>query len=162
MAAEQLPSFEQPPVVETVLGIQFKPLSGFCNAHLGAFWKHLGRDWCKLLGKDWTLLSDAPTLEPTLERFEGSEAWAPLRSGFRLTADPSARLQIRSATDDAMIQLQNGRLHYNWLGTRGGDYSRYKSVRPRFDELLRGFTGFVSTEALGKLVPNQWEITYVN
>jgi len=162
MAAEQLPSFERPPVVETVLGVQFKPLSGFCNAHLGAFWKHLGGDWCKLLGKDWSLLSDAPTLEPRFERFEGGEAWAQLGSGIRLTADPSARLQIRSAAGDAMIQLQNGRLHYNWLGTRGGDYPCYKNVRPRFDELLRGFKGFVSSEGLGELAPNQWEITYVN
>jgi len=162
MATEQLPSFERPPVVETVLGVQFKPLSRFGNAHLGAFWKHLGGEWCKLLGKDWSQLSDAPTLEPRFERFEGTEAWAQLGSAFRLTGDPSARLQIRSATGDAMIQLQNGRLHYNWLGKGGGDYPRYKNVRPQFDELLRGFKGFVSSEGLGELVPNQWEITYVN
>ena len=162
LSDDALPSFDRPPVVETVLGVQFKSLPGFCNAHLGAFWKDLGGEWCKLLGKDWSLPTDAPTLESTFERFEGSEGWAPLRSGFRLTGDPSARLQIRSATGDAMIQLQNGRLHYNWLGKGGGDYPRYDNVRPRFDELLGGFKAFASNEGLGELLPNQWEVTYVN
>jgi hypothetical protein len=36
--------YENPPVVKTVLGVQFEPLATFSNAHLGAFWKRLDAD----------------------------------------------------------------------------------------------------------------------
>jgi hypothetical protein len=38
------PDYERPPVVETVLGVQFDPLPDLCNAHLGAFWGTLECD----------------------------------------------------------------------------------------------------------------------
>lgn len=162
LSDDALPSFERPPVVETVLGVQFKRLPDFSNAHLGAFWKHLQGDWSHLLRGTWPRLIDAPILDPTFERFGESGAWAPLGAGFKLTSDPSARLQIRSQEGDAMIQLQTGRLHYNWLRKDGGEYPRYRYVRPRFDELLRGFKEFLANEGLGEFEPEQWEITYVN
>ena len=34
-----LPDYERPPVVETVLGVQFDSLPKFTNAHLGTFWE---------------------------------------------------------------------------------------------------------------------------
>lgn len=162
MITEELPSFEKPPVVETVLGVQFIPLPKFRNAHLGAFWKHLNSDRRKLLSGDWTDLVDAATLEPAFERFGEEKAWAPLGPSLKLTSDPSARIQIRNTSGDAMVQLQNGRLYYNWLGKDGGDYPRYKYVRPRFDELLEGLRQFLRNEGLGEIEPDQWEITYVN
>ena len=33
------PDYEHPPVVETVIGVQFDSLPELRNAHLGAFWK---------------------------------------------------------------------------------------------------------------------------
>ena len=45
MTVEQPVSFERPPVVETVLGVQFKRLPGLTNAHLASFWRELGSDW---------------------------------------------------------------------------------------------------------------------
>jgi len=37
-ADETLPTFENPPVVETVMSVQFDPLSKLTDAHLGGFW----------------------------------------------------------------------------------------------------------------------------
>jgi len=51
-SAEQhsLPDYVNPPVVETILGVQFERLPAFKNAHLGAFWKTLDtREWADVL-----------------------------------------------------------------------------------------------------------------
>lgn len=153
MTPTKLPSFKRPPVVETVLGVQFEH-PALQNAHLGAFWK--------TLGGQWGLVTDAPTLPPTFERFGESPQWGSLGGSLTLTQDPSARLQIRNEADDRMVQIQNGRLHYNWLGRAGGPYPRYGTIRPEFDEILGLFRQFLVDEELGELRANQWEVTYVN
>ena len=61
-----------------------------------------------------------------------------------------------------MIQIQNGRLHFNWLGTEAGTYPRYETVRDGFAMAFQAFQKFVGQEKVGELRPNQWEITYVN
>lgn len=153
MPSPDLPSFERPPVIETVMGVQFDPLPGLHNAHLGAF-------WTKLEPGKWPKVTDAPALEPQFERFDESLAWRGLK--LKLTQDPSARIQIRNASGDRMIQVQNGRFHYNWLGHHGGPYPRYSVVRPEFDVSLELFKRFLKEVEAGELHPNQWETTYVN
>jgi len=61
-----------------------------------------------------------------------------------------------------MLQLQNGRFHYNWLGHDGGPYPSYNAVRPAFDKMWRHFSDFLSRHDLKPLQINQWEVTYVN
>ena len=154
MSDHELPSFDRPPVVETVLGVQFQAIPGFSNAHLGAFWH--------AMEGDWPTVTDASALNPVHELFGKDAVWSTLRASFTLTSDPSARLQIKNAAGDAMVQIQNGRLHFNWLGQKGREYPRYESVRPRFDSVLNQFRAFLANHNLGELSPDQWEITYVN
>lgn len=159
--SSKLPSFRKPPVVETVLGVQFEPISGFTNAHLGAFWKHLQAE--PLLAEQrWDQVNDAPLIESAFERFEEERSWSRPQVTLRLSLVPSSRLQIRNATGDAMIQVQNGRLHYNWIGRGGQHYRRYKFVRPAFDHVYGSFEQFLSRENMDSISPNQWEVTYVN
>jgi len=61
-----------------------------------------------------------------------------------------------------MLQIQNGRLHFNWLGQKGGKYPRYNDVRENFLWALQRFIEFVATEKLGDFRPNQWEVKYLN
>lgn len=147
-----LVDFERPPVVETVLGVQFTPLN-LMNAHLGAFWKRLGAAWPNV--------KDAPPLPPQFERFGEGVVWGSALL-VQVCQESSSRIQIRNADGDKMIQAQRDRFHYNWLGHEGGEYPRYKSVRAEFDKLLEEFRRFVREESLGHLQPNQWEVTYVN
>lgn len=154
MASEDLPSFKQPPVVETVLGVQFDRIENLTNARLGAFWKRLGSEWADT--------QDAPALEPVFEHFGAEQTWRHFAPRFTLTRDPAARLQIRNVDKQRMIQVQRDRFHYNWLGYHRSEYQRYKNIRPQFDEQLNAFREFLASEGLGELVPNQWEITYVN
>ena len=62
-----------------------------------------------------------------------------------------------------MIQVQNGRFHFNWLGqSREGEYPRYVRLRNEFVWALQRLQEFVNDEGIGLLVPNQWEVTYLN
>ena len=156
-----LPAFRKPPVVETVLGVQFDPIPGFGNAHLGAFWKWLIANSTRSFDERWTTISDAPPIEPAFERFGESQVWSPDELRIRV-GRPSLRLQIRNSVADAMIQVQDTRLHYNWIGKRGEDYKRYPKVRPKFDRVYELFREFLQSEKLDIPKENQWEVTYVN
>ncbi len=163
MSDKPIPSFRKPPVVETVLGVQFDRIPGFKNAHLGAFWKHLLAHPVGVSNGDhWEKVDDVPPIEPVIERFDDDQAWSQFQPALRLTQDASTRLQIRNSSGDAMIQIQNGRLHYNWIGQPGKDYRRYKIVRPLFDAVYDLFKQFLSDNGLSDLHVNQWEVTYVN
>jgi hypothetical protein len=108
------PDYDSPPVVETILGVQFDRLAGFKNAHLGAFWKAVDAG-------EWPSVSDAPPLPPQFERFDEGATWGP-GVQFQVTQDPSSRLQIKNRDGDRMIQVQSDRLHFNWLGQSGAVY----------------------------------------
>ena len=153
-ANSSLPDYANPPVVETVLGVQFDRLPGFTNAHLGAFWKSLD-------AQQWPSVSDAPPLPPQFERFTEAAKWA-RGLQLQLTPIPPGRAQIRNRGGDRMVQVQNGRLHFNWLGAAGGDYPRYEAVRAGFVEALDSFQNFIAHADVGNFRPNQWEVTYIN
>ena len=146
--------YKNPPVVETVISVQFNPLADFGAGQLGAFWEELG--------PEWPFVTDAPAVDPVFERFEPATVWE--QSAFvRLSSKVDVRLRIRNKTKDRMIQVQNGRFFYNWLGTPGTEYPSYDFVRPEFDEYWVKFREFVVARSDDNVIqPNQWEILYVN
>ncbi len=155
MADGKNPSFRNAPVVETVLGVQFDPVKGLSNAHLGAFWAKAVPDWLHT--------SDAAPLPPVFEQFDDEQPWLSSQGlGLMITRGSPTRVRIKNETKDRMIQVQNGRFHYNWLGVGGGVYPRYTEVRPDFDKTFEQFCSFVSDLGLEEVTPNQWEVTYVN
>src|SRR5436190_21828675 len=109
MSTGSIVDFERPPVVETVMGMHFSPLPGFRNAHLGAFWKSLP--------VEWTVVVDAAALPQQVEQFDNG--LLSVGFGVMFTAQPDMRMQIRNATGTRMLQVQNGQLHYNWIGQGG-------------------------------------------
>lgn len=149
-----LPDYANPPVVETILGVQFERLPGFKNAHLGAFWKTLDP-------LEWPTVSDAPPLPPVFERFTEPARWVKALQ-IQLSQIPASRLQIKNRPGDRMIQVQNERLHFNWLGDSGGNYPHYEAVREGFVEALARFTDFIAQANVGGFQPHQWEVTYLN
>lgn len=150
-----LPSFKRPPVVETVLGVQFNPLAKMGNRHLGAFWATL--DWT-----EWGTVREVPAISQVEEQFGDRSARFP---SFQVSLQTEAplRYQIRSVAEDRMIQIQNGWFVYNWLAAEGRhEYPRYDELRPSFDSEWDRFASFVAQNSLGPLQPNLWEVTYVN
>src|SRR5688572_20255768 len=120
----QLPSYKNPPVIETILGVQFEPLAAMRIGHLGKFWTHLG--------DDWPFEDDSPSLEPEFEQFSEADRFLRLALGFRVSQSPECRLRIRNRRRDRMIQVQNGRLILNWLKVKDANYPRYEVIRSEF------------------------------
>lgn len=151
----KLPSFRKPPVVETVLSVQFQPLKRMSNAHLGLFWNRVRGIYSKL--------QDVGPIEPQIELF-GTERPRARFPQLRMTAShPAARLRMSSDDGHVMLQLQNGRLVFNWRRLDGeSEYPRWTRVEPLFQDALRELTAFAQAEELGSIEPNQWEVAYVN
>ena len=149
-----LPKFDDPPVIETVLAVQFDPLPKFKNAHLGLF--------LATLGKEWLNVSDAPPLPAQFERFEPVISWEAVGIQLEVTQEIALRIQARNTPKNRMIQLQNGRLLFNWLGESGENYPSYDSVKPEFEQALSWLKSCIATYELGDFCPNQWEVTYLN
>lgn len=150
-----LPDYSNPPVIETVLGLQFDSLQSLTNGHLGAFWRTLPND-------EWPTVSDAPLLGSQHERFDDPSQW---RKDFRVqftSGAPKCRVKIRNQLGDRMIQVQDSRFHLNWLRTEGKAYPRYEAIRDEFIPQFDHFQDFVRESGLVGLRINQWEITYVN
>ncbi len=148
-----LPTYSNPPVIETVLGFQFERLPRFTNAHLGVLWQMLGT-------ASWPHASDAAIIAPQIERFDDAPSWAGAR--IELSSDPASRLQLQNSDRTQMIQIQNGRLHLNWLGLSGQQYPRFEKLREEFTQVLDVLHKFVDLHKIGDIRPNQWEVTYVN
>ena len=108
-------------------------------------------------------MNDAAPLPPSSERFGDEQPWSDLSLKLRLSQEPPpGRLQIHNESGDALIQVQNGRLHFNWIRGQDDKYPRYGSVRPQFDAVQQEFEQFLAEEGFAALRPNQWEVTYVN
>jgi uncharacterized protein (TIGR04255 family) len=153
----ELPVFQKPPIVELILSLQFEPVPGFFNCHLGAFWQFLGGQ------SQWVAGSDALPIAPEFERFGEERQWLSSPFGLSLSqAAPAVRLQMKNLRGDRMIQAQNGRLTYNWLGDAGGEYARYRTIRSEFDSIVKQFQTFLGNEGLEPFIVNQWEVTYIN
>ncbi len=148
-----LPRFDTPPVIETVLGLQFNLLPHFSAAHAGWFWRNY-------LDKDWTSVKTVPRLPDQFERFGGERIWQRPQLEVHTAPQPE-RIQIIRKDDERMIQVQNTRFIYNWL-KRTSEYPSYEKLLPQFQENFDLFKNFVREAELGKLELTQWEVTYVN
>lgn len=112
--------------------------------------------------EEWPEATDEPPLEDQFEQFDKPRWSVGLVPKFRLVATPPvSRMRILHASGQKMIQLQPTRLHFNWLKTEDFKPS-YGILVKEFLDLLGRFCAFVGETGLGSLLPNQWELTYVD
>jgi uncharacterized protein (TIGR04255 family) len=150
---DPLPSYTHPPVVETAIALQFHPLKGFRNVHLWEFWNEIRNDY--------PVTQDQEPLAPKMELFGEDVQHGPLIRRIQIRPYAS-RLQALSDDGHAMIQIQNGRFIYNWRRLEGGDYPRWSKTVAEFHARFRQLQDYVKAHGLGDIVPDQWEVTYVN
>ncbi len=151
-----LPNFQDPPVVEVALAVQFEPLAGLCAPQLGALWQSKFRS-------QFPRVEEHAPLAPMMERFDDAGA-AGGSVRIEISSQPSLRCWFVQQDNRELIQIQKDRFAHNWRKTGVDDeYPRYeKHLRPTFEKELNKFASFVRTNELGELSPNQCEITYVN
>jgi len=102
-----LPDFDNPPVVETVLSVQFERLPAMRSVHFGLFWQRV-RD-------QFPNTEERPTLASIVEQA------TPLPVELRFEVQETLllpRLWLLNSAGTEMIQIQNDRLSKNW---REGD-----------------------------------------
>jgi uncharacterized protein (TIGR04255 family) len=151
--ALSLPKFDRPPVIETVLGVQFASIPNFTAAHFGLFWK-------QCLDSSWTKVQDAPRLPDQFEKFGDELMWGIPMPMFATKLEPD-RVQIIHKDDDKLIQIQNSRFLYNWR-KRENPYHSFSETHPEFQKHLANFEQFLLDIGLEPTPYNQWEITYIN
>src|SRR5437879_229298 len=118
-----LPSFQRPPVVETVLSVEFRGLEGWSVPFYGLFWNRVRDAYPKVEFR-------AP-VSSAIERFD-KDAWtAPQMQVVEYdfaSGNPPVRCLFISDDGGQLIQLQRDRLMQNWQRV-DGEYPRYPRNR---------------------------------
>ena len=152
-----LPNFDDPPVGEVVLSVQFPKIEIFQAAHFGQFWDVLGT-------AKYPATETHPPLPPTVERFD-SPAGSPKVSVQFRELPPIPRVWFVNTDGTHLIQVQPDRFTCNWRKIRADDrYPRYDQVRAQFDTAWKSFVDFLLDQKLVSTSPEiiQCEVGYIN
>jgi len=150
-----LPDYDNPPINEVVFGIQFKQLN-LKSPHIGFFWE-------KLTKEEYPEYKEMATLPHIVEAFGGSNIQPPRISIESFECPPLPRVFFINRIQNHLIQIQQDRFIQNWRKIRKeDDYPRYNYLFPKFVNSLNQFNLFLEEQNIGKLEPDQYELTYVN
>lgn len=148
-----LPDFENPPVVETVLSAQFSNLARARTAHFGLYWAEIRERFPQT--------EERGELPPVIE-LPNTQALSRVGIQFEaLEAPPAPRFWFINSGGTELIQVQRDRFIKNWRG-EGPEYPRYETVRKAFEHDFSDFRHFISSHELGEVRVNQCEVTYIN
>lgn len=150
---DDLPNFDRPPVVEVVMGVQFKQLQAMLAPHYGDFWN--------TVRAEYPLCTENPPIMPVVEDLSTPGEVKDSILGI-VPKPPLPRVFFEHKSKEWVIQLQRDRFLHNWRVADGARYPRYPSVRAAFLAQWKNFLHFVETERLGPVEPTQVEITYLN
>jgi len=148
-----LPDFRNPPLVETVLSLQFEPIEGLTAAHVGLLWQRFR--------KDLPLIEEYAPLAPVVETFGPP---SPPQAQVTIEERPPApRLWFLNEAKSELIQVQSDRFIQNWRRTaKDQPYPRFEPIREKFRQEVSVFEQFLKDEGFQPLQVNQCEVTYVN
>lgn len=150
MPTQGLPSYAAPPVVEVVCGVTFDAVPGFDVPLVGRFWAD------KL--PSFVAGGDQVPLAPELEVLGRGPGVVYMGSAF-----PMPRSWLISPEGNKVVQIQRDRLLCNWRKTEERhEYPRFDAVSGFFRDTLRDFETFVEMNCKQRIVPRQFELTYVN
>ena len=149
------PDFEDPPVVEVALSVQFDSLPNLHMTHLGLLWERF-RD-------RFPVVEEQSPLEPVFERFGGPRIRRGSARIEMLKSLPIPRCWFLNEAGTELVQVQHDRFIHNWReADTDARYPRYEHIRSGFESELQQFSEFVAEEELGDFAPRQCEVTYVN
>jgi len=145
-----LPDFDNPPVIETVLGVQFTPFPKFGIPHYGLYWEKIK--------KAYDRYEVHPPIVSAIED-RGPDG----RVVINLTGGSNFRCWFIDESQNNLIQLQKDRFILNWRKVRGDEsYPHYENIRPKFEQEWIRFCETLEAEGIGTPEVNQCEVTYVN
>lgn len=143
-SVHRLVDFSDPPIVETVLGVFFVPLSGFGILHQGAYWSRVRARY--------------PRYEVMPAIGESEIRFGP--QGMQLTI-PRALLIEHSGAQ--LVQLQSNGFFRNWRKVpETPGYIHYDVMRPSFGRDWDEFLGFLTQEGISEPEILEAQVTYIN
>ena len=150
-----LPDFDNPPVVETLLSVQFDRLALPKSAHFGVYWEKIRSRFPQT--------EEQGELPTVIERHP-DQPQPPVGIQFQaFDTPPVPRFWFIDKEGTELIQAQRDRFIKNWRKVGEKDqYPRYEKVRAGFDKDFSDFTSFISENGLGTVRVNQCEVTYIN
>ena len=150
-----LPEFDNPPVVEVALSVQFDPIANLRTPQIGMLWQEFRDRFPKT--------EEHPPLETVIERFGVSPSPKGNARFQVLSALPAPRCWFLNDQGTELVQVQHDRFVHNWRKLGDDDtYPRYDHVRATFEGELKRFGDILTRDGLGELDSNQCELTYVN
>lgn len=150
-----LPDYNRPPVVETVMAVQFGRLRSLTSVELLEFWR-------THLREDYPVASEREAYQVPVETFDVPSG--ELQVHMELSPSPQRlRYWFLSESNEYLAQLQNDWLAFNWrkISSEAG-YRHYSYGEERLRDLYLKLGDFCRGSNLGDLRPQQVEISYVN
>jgi len=156
VTGKTLPEFSDPPLHEVALSVQFEPLEKLVVPEIGLLWQHYG--------SRFSHVEQHPTVDPVIERFGVKSRVAGVPKVQWMEVLPLPRIWFLNESKTELLQIQQDRFSRNWRKLSSSEhYPRYEDhIRPKFIEDLKDFCSFLEANKIGKVVPNQCEVTYVN
>lgn len=136
------------------MSVQFAPPKGFGIAHLGVFWD--------ILKEDFPNVTAVQPITPMVDDFGTEKRWFPQSFRLALSDSPDCRLQMTSADECWMCQIQQDRLAINWRRREEKEYPRYSATWDSFSIAWQKLLSLLQTLKLEPAKPQLWELLYVN
>lgn len=151
---QKLPKFDNPPVIESVLGVEFAPLPKWGVPHFGLYWQ--------AIRSAFPLFSTQPPLPSRTEIF-GEPVKEEVSIPFPLAGAPQIRCWFSDESQSTLIQVQRDHFLCNWRKMPSdSEYPRFHNTKLRFEKEWERFEHFVRSEQLGELNVKQCEVSYIN
>lgn len=147
------PDFDNPPVIEVALSVQFEAIPKLGVAEIGALWGRYRAEY-----------PDTEDKHPIASMIESFGPPRPKTIELKLIQDvPASRVWFKNRHGTELIQVQNDCFVFNWRQFGSDEpYPRYENVRAKFEHHFDTFTRFLKRRRLGSVAPNQCAVTYVN
>jgi uncharacterized protein (TIGR04255 family) len=123
MSENDLPQFDDPPVVEVAVSLQFSPIQELDAARLGLAWRHYRDHFPRV------------EMQPSVARLnERRAAGKAVTLSFQLEQGvPNLRFWFLNVDGTRLVQLQNDRISFNWRKAEGAEqYPSYRTVSASF------------------------------
>lgn len=152
---DNLPDYQNPPLNEVVLGVQFAPAQGYQQIRAGEVWE--------LYRANFPFVEEQPPLPPAFETF-GLPFQANAFNFGLVAGAMHDRFWFLSQNKEELIQFQQDRLLHNWrkVTDRDNTYSRFEKIIVDFETELHCLERYFDGISPQRLKCNQAEISYTN
>jgi uncharacterized protein (TIGR04255 family) len=154
MLMPELPEYENPPVQEVVLGLQFQTPENFSPLFAAFVWDKFRADFPRV--------EEQAALLPRFETFGGGSSGKGRQLELHVGSVP-IRYWFISASGHELVQFQPDQFYLNWRRLDGGqNYPHYSTLKEKLERYFSLSESELKKQGCGPISINQCEVTYIN